>query len=174
MTMPAASLTERPAGARETAARPPLSPVRAALYGGLAVGILDAFDAIFFFGSRGVSPLRIFQSVASGLLGHASYEGGVPTALLGVVCHFTVALCIATVYVAASRRWQLLARRPLPCGLLFGVIAYGVMNWVVLPLSAATHGGGTPPLPVLVNGVLGHALLVGLPPAWFAHLAGRD
>ena len=47
---------------------------RAILWGTLAVGTLDALDAIVFFGLRGVTPLRIFQSIASGLLGRAAYQ----------------------------------------------------------------------------------------------------
>lgn len=54
------------------------------VYGGLAVGVLDALDAVIFFGIRnGVKPIRIFQSIASGLLGRASFSGGLKTALLG-------------------------------------------------------------------------------------------
>ncbi|HYX71332.1 MAG TPA: hypothetical protein VE732_01055, partial [Nitrososphaera sp.] len=73
------------------------------LYGGLAVGILDGLFALIFYGLiLGVQPMRIFQSVASGLLGRASFEGGVPTFLLGILLHFVVASCIAAVYYVAS------------------------------------------------------------------------
>ena len=56
------------------------------VYGGLAVGVLDALDAMIFFGIRnGVKPIRIFQSIASGLLGRErSISGGLKSALLGV------------------------------------------------------------------------------------------
>src|SRR5215207_1288287 len=69
------------------------------VYGGLAVGILDFFDAITFFGLYyGSSPIRIFQSVASGLIGkEAATGGGIPTFLLGLFLHFVVAFGIATV-----------------------------------------------------------------------------
>ena len=39
------------------------------LAGGLTVGTLDGLDAIVFFGSRGAIPHRIFQRIASGLIG---------------------------------------------------------------------------------------------------------
>lgn len=52
-----------------------LSPARAIVYGGLVVGTLDILDAVIFFGLwRGVAPIRIFQSIASGLLGRAAFQ----------------------------------------------------------------------------------------------------
>ena len=40
------------------------------VYGGLAVGVLDFLDANLFFGLwYGAKPMRIWQGVASGLIG---------------------------------------------------------------------------------------------------------
>src|ERR1041384_7586847 len=87
------------------------------LYGGLVVGILDGVFALIFYGLiLGVKPLRIFQSVASGLLGRTSYEGGVQTFLLGVLLHFVVATCIAAVYYAASLKLPVLINHAVVCG----------------------------------------------------------
>jgi len=162
----------------------PLQPTRARagsllrtiLTGGLVVGVLDGLDAVVFFGSRGASPTRIFQTVASGVLGReAARAGGLLTALLGVSLHFLVATLIFTTYYLASRRWPLLTRRPVACGLAFGVIAYFVMSWVVVPASlAAQLRVALPPWPVLLNGIVGHALLVGLPSALVARRAARE
>jgi len=148
------------------------STLRTLLTGGLVVAAGDGIDALTYFGwIRGIAPQRIFQSVASGLLGPAAFDGGVPTFLLGILLHVVVATCVFTTYWLVSRRWPLLLRRPVPCGLLFGLCAYVVMERVVLPLSAAPHG--TPTLPTLLNGVIGHALLVGLPAALFAARCAR-
>jgi len=154
-----------------TAAPGRLGVGQAVLYGGLTVGVLDILDALVFFGLRGAAPLRIFQSIASGLLGRGAYDGGLGTAFLGGTLHWLIATSIATVYVLASRRVDVLARRPVVCGLVYGVLVYFFMNQVVLPLSAFPARGGATPLPVLLNGIVGHALLVGLPPAWFASRA---
>jgi hypothetical protein len=153
-------------------ALPALSPARAVLFGALTVGVLDGLDAVLFFGARGVPATRIFQAIASGLLGPASFRGGTATALLGVALHFVIALGIVAVYHAASRRWTALARHPLAFGPLYGLAAYAVMNGIVLPLSAVA-GGGPRPLPVLVNGLLIHMIGVGLPAALFARAALR-
>jgi len=137
------------------------------LYGGLTVGLLDACDATLFFGSRGASPERIARAVASGLLGPSSFEGGAGPVVLGVLCHFAVAISIATVFYVVSGWIPALVRRPVIGGLAFGVVAYFVMTHVVVPLSRAKDGGW-PPFPVVVNGVVGHAVLVGLPIALWA------
>jgi hypothetical protein len=141
------------------------------LYGGLVVGVLDALDATIFSGVRGVSPLRVWQFVASGVLGRASFGGGLKTAALGLSFHFVIAFILAGVYYAASLYLPTLLRRAVWCGLIYGVAVYFVMNYVVLPLSAA------PPLPFslasFVNGVVGHALIVGLPIALIARRASR-
>jgi len=96
------------------------------LYGGLVVGILDLLFAFTFYGLiLGVPSLRIFQSVAAGLLGRtAAIEGGVRTFLLGILLHFVVATCIATVYYLASRMLPVLIRHPVVSGLIYGMIAY--------------------------------------------------
>ena len=76
------------------------------------------------------------QSVARGVLGTASFEGGVPTALLGVLLHYTIAVSMAVTYYLVSRRIGALTRRPIACGVAYGVLLYLIMNLVVLPLSA--------------------------------------
>ena len=143
------------------------------LYGGLAVGILDGLFALIFYGLiLGAKPLRIFQSVASGLLGRASYEGGVPTFLLGVLLHFVVATCIAAVYYVASLKLPVLIHHPVICGLIYGLIAYLVMNYVVIPLSAI-GSRPSPSLRVFLPAFIGHAFLVGLPIALLAQRSAK-
>ena len=69
-----------------------LSGTQAVLYGTLVVGTLDALDAIVFFGLRsGAQPIRIFQGIASGLLGPAARQGGLQTAAIGVGLHYFIA-----------------------------------------------------------------------------------
>ena len=149
---------------------PRMSAVQAWLGGGLTVGVLDALDAFVFFGLRGVPPGRILQSIASGLLGRAAFQGGVGTLVLGLVLHFVIALAIVGTFFIVARAVPFLTRRPYLTGPLFGLIAYAVMTFVVVPLSAAA-GGGAPSGNVLINGLLIHAFGVGLPAALFARAA---
>ena len=136
---------------------------RALLWGTAAVGTLDALDAIVFFGLRGVTPVGIFQSIASGLLGRAAYQGGLSTALLGVALHYFIAFLIVATAAIAARWVPRLAEQPWAWGPVYGVIAYAVMNMIVLPLSSAAFGHPSPI--VVVNGLLIHALGVGIPSA---------
>jgi hypothetical protein len=136
-------------------------------WGGLAVGVLDALDAVVFFRA---TPLRVFQSIASGLLGGEAYQGGLASALLGVLLHFLIATTAAAVYVGTSRRLPVLLSRAIPCGLAYGVAVFAFMSQVVVPLSLARQAPFSTPW--LLNGVIGHALLVGLPIALCARRFG--
>ena len=116
-----------------------LTTGRAILYGGLTVGTLDLLDAFIFFGIRsGAQPIRILHSIAAGFLGSdAARAGGVPTAIVGLFSHYLVAFSIVTVYVLLSRVIPLLRKQWLVFGIVFGVIAYFVMTWFVVPMSNA-------------------------------------
>jgi hypothetical protein len=147
-----------------------MSPSRAVLLGGFFVGALDIIDAlVFFYIARGATPIRIFQSIAAGLLGRSSFQGGIPTAILGGLLHFFIAFCIAGVYSLASRKLSVLTRHAVVCGMLYGIAVYFVMNQVVVPLSATSSLPFS--WPVFLNGIIGHAFLVGLPAALCARLA---
>jgi hypothetical protein len=55
------------------------------VWGGLVAGVLDSIDADVAFGLNGMNPIRVLQFIASGLLGLASFKGGLATA---VACGF--------------------------------------------------------------------------------------
>lgn len=148
-----------------------VAPATIVLLGGLAVGVLDLLDAFVFFGLRGVPPLRIVQSIASGLLGREAFQGGLATGLLGLGLHFGIATTVAAVYYLASGRLRSLARRPWLYGPLYGLVVYTVMYSVVIPLSAAASGPRPPA--VVWNGILIHIVGVGLPSALAARAARR-
>ena len=150
--------------------QPRMAPIQAWLMGGLTVGVLDALDAFLFYGLRGVPPGRILQSIAAGLLGRASFSGGWRTAALGLVLHFFIAFVVVLIFLLASRRLPILRRHAVAAGLLYGIAVYLTMQFVVVPASAA--GGGTPALPVALNGVLIHMFGVGLPAALVARAEG--
>ncbi len=147
-----------------------LSPVRAIVYGAVVVGALDLLDALVFFGLRGVAPVRICQSIAAGLLGRAAFQGGAATAALGVALHFFIATCVVVTYYLASLRLRVLVRHAVIAGMVYGLAVYGVMNYIVIPLSAL-GGRGPFVLPVFINGLLIHAFGVGLPAALFVRPA---
>jgi hypothetical protein len=129
---------------------------------GLLAGTLDITAAFIQFGLRGVSPGRILQGVASGLLGAHSYQGGSRTVVLGGLLHFVIAFSAAGAYYAVSRRVSFLTNRPIVAGLLYGPIVYAFMNGVVVPLSAKFPKGAVTAGDV-VTGMITLACLAGLP-----------
>jgi hypothetical protein len=151
-----------------------LSPLKAIVYGGLTVGALDLTDAfVFFYLRSGAKPLAILHSIASGLVGPAAArDGGMQTAVLGFFLHFLIAFIIATIYFVASRLIPILRQRPVICGIAYGVVAYFVMTYAVVPMSNARSGGPFV-LPVFINGILIHMFGVGLPSALVASRVPR-
>jgi hypothetical protein len=146
--------------------------INAILWGGLIAGALDATDGVVAYGFQGLNPVQVLQYIASGVLGPASFKGGLATAGLGTLLHFFIAFVAAAVYVLASRLIPALNARPGLFGPLFGVAVFFFMNYGVLPLSAIASAPFS--LGMFLNGVFGHALFVGLPIALFARRAGGE
>ena len=141
------------------------------LFATLVVGALDILEVIVFYGLKGVAPTRILQSVAKGLLGTAAFEGGISTALLGLALHYFIAFVVVLIYFIASSRIAALRDYPIVFGALYGIGVYLVMNFIVVPLSAA----GPPRFTFVgvANGLFAHLFCVGIPTALFARAAYR-
>jgi len=132
----------------------------AIVLGGLLGGTGDYLFAFIFYGWQ----IRVFQSVAGGLIGRpAAYEGGILTFLLGTALHYLIAGIWAAIFWFASRRLPGLVRNAVPAGLAYGLVIFYGMNMVVLPLSAL-HTKPWPP-PVAAWPMAMHMLVVGLPMA---------
>src|SRR6266704_1551323 len=67
------------------------------------------------------------------------FQGGLATALLGLLCHFVIAFGEATVFFVASRAIRFLIQNAVLSGVLYGVAVYFFMNRIVLLLSAAAN-----------------------------------
>jgi len=143
-----------------------LTPVQAIFWGGLVAGTLDAIDGVIAYGTQGLNPIQVLQYIASGALGPSAFRGGLATAALGAAFHFSIAWVATTVFVLATRRLEILKTHAVPAGLLYGAAVYCFMNYLVLPLSAVA--ASTFHLGLFLNGVIGHALFVGLPISLFA------
>ncbi len=145
-------------------------PAAYVLAGGLIAGTLDMLYACAFWAVKAHLPAqRIFQDVAAGLLGPAAFQGGWPSAALGLVLHFLIALATAVVYYRVALRWPLLWRQPLLAGAIYGLLVYGAMNYIVLPLSAA--GPGSKDALWIGLSILAHMFLIGMPCAVLARRA---
>jgi len=140
------------------------------LLGGLVAGTFDiTYACTYWYLKRGVLPTRVLQSVGSGLLGDASFTGGGRTAALGLVLHYFIATSMAVTYYLFARRWPDLWQKPWVYGPLYGVLLYGIMNYIVVPLSAANPGSRN--LTWVLLSIAVHAFLIGTPCALFARRA---
>lgn len=140
--------------------------------GTLLAGALDmCFASTFWWLKADVTPIRVGQSVAAGLLGRESaIGGGLPTGLLGWTLHYAMIFLMVGFYFLAARRLPVLTRRWLACGTIYGLGLYVVMSYVVVPLSAA-HTAGPREFSLWVNlSIIVHAL-VGILCAWFSRRA---
>ncbi|MBZ0275539.1 MAG: hypothetical protein K8I60_05315 [Anaerolineae bacterium] len=140
------------------------SLLRSIVIGGLIVGIVDAiiYHVIVSSLLGGTPLITVYQYMASGALGVAAFDGGILTALLGGVFHFIVSFAVAAVFIVSADRIPLLRRYAIPASLVYGFGVFVVMNFIVMPLSAA------PPLPPpttvqMIVAILDHIVVVGLP-----------
>ena len=143
---------------------------RLVLTGGVVAGTLDiVYACVFWAIKRGISPHRILQRVAAGWLGEASMTGGWATAALGFVSQYFIAISMAVTYYLVARRWPALWERPVPYGAAYGLLVYGIMNYVVVPLSNAGTGSNDPLWVGMSIAV--HMFLIGLPIALYTRRA---
>jgi hypothetical protein len=152
------------------------------LYAGGLVGVLDITAAcINARVAYGFSPARVLKGVAGGLLGRSAIEGGLGTAALGLMMHFTMALTVVTIFYALSRRFHLPQKlsRVVAVGLLYGAAVFVVNNFATAPFmswvrSLYLH------TPVLFKPPMGwtqlaiHLFCVGLPIALVMHRFASD
>ena len=139
----------------------------------LAVAIADGLFPIIVNFNRlhWAAPRRVFQSVAAGLLGKPSFDGGVPTALLGVALHCTIALIWTSIYALIVRRLGVVQRLvrttggTILVGVVYGAVIWCSMDFIVIPLSRATF---TPvSKPAFWQQFIWHMVGVGQVIVWF-------
>ena len=133
----------------------------AVLWAGFACGVLDITAAFIVYGFFGAKPIPLLQGIASGLLGPKAFQGGLATALLGLLCHFVIAFGAATVYFVASRTIPVLVHHAVVSGALYGVAVYFFMYRIVGPLSAAAKRPLS--MRLMIIGVVIPIFCVGLP-----------
>ena len=140
------------------------SLLRLSVIGGLIIGLLHIVIQLgIVFSLLGGTPfVNVLQYKASGIMGDAAYEGGITTALLGLLLEFAMTIIIAGIFVFSADRIALLRKNVIVGSLLYGFGVFVVMNFIVLPPSAATVLP-PPTMGLLIEIVLEHILLIGLP-----------
>jgi uncharacterized membrane protein YagU involved in acid resistance len=141
---------------------------------GLIAGTLDISENLIFNAFRHITPVRIFQYIASGLTGAWAFRAGMVSVALGVAIHYTIALTWTAVYYVAAGRWRVMVRWPVVCGLVYGAVVYAVMNFVVLPLTRVPHARAAMSVTSRVSGVLALLFCIGVTVAVLTARERRD
>lgn len=129
-----------------------------AVAAGIVAGTTNLVAAGAIFGG---TMMHGFQMIASGVLGEHAFRGGLNAAVLGAVLHFAISIAAAALYLRAALRHRALTRHWLVGGGVFGVLAYLVMNVIVVPLSNAA--GPDFSLGMIVRELVAHTVLFGVP-----------
>lgn len=137
--------------------------VRAGLLTGVIDGLFSSVLSVVFYDS---TVTRLFQGVASTLLGKEALDGGTSTALVGVLMHFGVAFGWSAVFLLLALRSvpvrRVLASRygAVKVAAVYGPFIWLVMSLVVIPL--LLHRPPTINIRWWVQ-LIGHFPFVGLP-----------
>ena len=130
---------------------------------GVAAAVIEMVFVLPIQACLGASPLVVFQSIAAGFLGKATFHDGLASAALGLGVHLLVSLVAAGVYIWAACAWDDgLIRRPVAGGVIFGVLVYVAMTFGVAPLSAIGYRPAKS-LVLLWASLVIHMLAFGLP-----------
>jgi uncharacterized membrane protein YagU involved in acid resistance len=139
-----------------------------AVAAGMVAGTTNLLAAAAIFGG---TMTHGFQMIAAGVLGEKAFSGGLEAAVLGAALHFAISIAAAVLYLWAALRYRALIRHWLVGGVVFGVLAYLVMNLVVVPLSNAANPDFS--LSMIVKELLAHTVLFGVPIAGIVRAFAR-
>lgn len=135
------------------------------IFATILCGTLDILLATGLTLMRNREPAAMLRFVASGPFPGAT-EWGQAGSVLGLFVHFTLMAVIVGVFILAARDYPLLLHRPLASIIVYGLVSYGVMNLLVVPLR---FPAAWPPSALSVGTQLfAHIVLVALPTLFIA------
>jgi hypothetical protein len=141
--------------------------LRRLLRAGIVTAVVDGlFSSVLSVAAYGSTVARLFQGVASVLIGPRAFEGGTATAMLGVAMHVLVAFTWSAVFVFVVLRLPWVRRRMgSPWGILAVAALYGPSIWMVMSLAVIPTLAHRPPTIGFRWWVqlIGHIPFVGVP-----------
>ena len=116
------------------------SKAKAYLITGLVAATLDLTAAltVWCFIIQKLTPLQLLQGIASGVFGRDAFTGGGAMAAWGVLFHYIIAFSFTAVYFFTYPYIPFLQRYKIISGVLYGIVAWSMMSYIVLPLSNVT------------------------------------
>jgi hypothetical protein len=121
------------------------APLARAIVAGGVMAAVDGLAAVVLglFLTGLFRPIRTLQGIAAGVLGRATFDGGLATAALGLACHLVIAYAWTLAYLLVFQRWSRLRRAAQSAwgtaaiAVAIGTIVWLGMNLVIVPLSSA-------------------------------------
>jgi hypothetical protein len=112
---------------------------------GALVALLDGSFVVVLYVliQHRTTAFRIFQGVASSLLGASAFDGGGRTAVIGFAIHTCIAFAWATVWVVllsqstSLRRFVSTNAGVIVAGVVYGIAVWLMMNQLIVPLTQA-------------------------------------
>lgn len=98
-----------------------------------SLDILLAFSNAWL--SSGVSPNRVLQFIASGLLGEKAFQDSYSIALFGMGIHFFIAFFWTALFFFFYPSYKKLVGSIFVQGVLYGIFVWLIMNVLVLPFT---------------------------------------
>ncbi|WP_302900793.1 hypothetical protein [Mucilaginibacter sp. BT774] len=132
----------------------------------LLTGTLDALAAILI--SYKIPPAIIFKFIASGWFGRQAMSGGTYMIVFGLIFHYLIAAFFTVIlFLLYPRVVKILKSRYL-VGIVYGLAIWGIMNYVVLPMTNIPKSHGHLELISLLKGIVALIVCIGLPVALIA------
>jgi len=145
------------------------STLGAILITAFVVAVIDGADAVIFTVARGGSGERVFQIIASVVLGKESYNLAPWSTVLGILMHCAVALILTATYFGLAGPIAKVTRNWFMSGFLYGLGTWIFINqFLFVVVGIKNSYTALPPWPGLLNGVAAHIFLVGIPIAFGA------
>ncbi|MEP7094244.1 MAG: DUF1440 domain-containing protein, partial [Flavobacterium sp.] len=131
---------------------------------GLIAGTLDITAAIVVYALllQKTTPIKILQSIASGVFKKEAYISGSQMAWYGLGFHFLIATTFAWFYFIIYPYIPFLKKNTIISGFIYGIFVWIVMNLIVLPIVFPVLPAKHLDFPLLLSIVI-LMLCIGLP-----------
>ena len=139
-----------------------MGATRTILAAALIVGAMDFAYASLSTVLRGGSFTKLWQFVASGLLGKQAFALGLAGVLGGVTCHFLIMGVFGAAAYFLYRKVPQIGKQPAVSGVAYGIGIWVVMNFIVVPLSNTGTSAPRIELGAVMNLGFAMHLIIGL------------
>ncbi len=108
---------------------------------GFTAGLLDISAACLqYYFKTGKGPGNVLRYIASGVFGKKAFAGGTTMAAWGLLFHFMIAYGLTLFFFWLYPRISWLGKNKILAGLLYGIFAWVVTVFVIVPLSEVQQG----------------------------------